>query len=186
VRPQNESTALAPAGDLHRAADASGRRWCSKRIVALRNKCDWPTHIVGTWNWPSSPRCGVSVRAPSPMRLRMRRNRGRWLDRSGRCGGTKVVQGFCPRGFIVTNMARPGGSQADGSGLPGARNGRRLSLNRHQSGRCRSNALVDKTAPHGTVQWSTKLIRRGLGNVSPRRMRRADSLEARPGCGCRI
>jgi hypothetical protein len=27
------------------------------------------------------------------------------------------VQGFCPRGFIVTNMARPGGSQADGSGL---------------------------------------------------------------------
>ena len=50
----------------------------------------------------------------------------------------------------------------------------------------RSNALVDKTAPHGTVQWSTKLIRRGFGNVSARRMKRADSLEARPGCGCRI
>ena len=89
MRPQNESTALAPAGDLHRAADASGRRWCSKRIVALRNKWDWPTHIVGTWSWPSSPRFGVWVRAPSPVRLRMRRNRQRWLDPSARRGGTK-------------------------------------------------------------------------------------------------
>ena len=32
---------------------------------------------------------------------------------------------------------RAGGNQADGSGLPGARNGRRLSLNRQQSGGCR-------------------------------------------------
>src|SRR5271169_611106 len=27
--------------------------WCSKQIVAHRNKCDWPTHIVGALNWPS-------------------------------------------------------------------------------------------------------------------------------------
>ena len=32
---------------------------------------------------------------------------------------------------------RAGGNQADGSGLPGARNGRRLGLNRQQSGGCR-------------------------------------------------
>ena len=32
---------------------------------------------------------------------------------------------------------RAGGSQADGSGLPGARNGRRLGVNRQQSGGCR-------------------------------------------------
>ena len=56
-------------------------RGYSKRIVAHLNKCDGPTHIVDTSNWSCGPRYRVSARAPSPPRLRMRRNRRRRLGR---------------------------------------------------------------------------------------------------------
>ena len=41
------------------------------------------------------PTLRSSARAPSPVRLRMRRNRRRWLERSDRCGGN-------PRGYAAT------------------------------------------------------------------------------------
>jgi hypothetical protein len=82
---------------------------------------------------------------------------------------TKDAQGFVRVGFIVANMARSGGSQADGSALPGARNGRRLDLNRHQSGRCRLKKLKADLLKEPVLGANVRAGRLARIRVPPRR-----------------
>jgi hypothetical protein len=80
ARLRSKIVAAIPCLPSNAFAFLSPRRQCSKRIVGHRNKCNWPMHIVGTWNWPGSSSCLVLATAWPETRFGTRRDRRRQPD----------------------------------------------------------------------------------------------------------
>lgn len=65
---------------------------------------------------------------------------------------------MCATGVdLGTVRRRAGGSQASGSGLPGAGNGRRLALNRQQSGGCRWQSRFSTASGTSPVRFAVPI-----------------------------